>query len=120
MYILAGLFFTFIIVALPIFMQRTAHQSIDEKKYKLYKIKHLGFLFKGMQGESASNYGVIMPMLIIQMQGYVLGVIALGLIIYGEIFNFLIYIVIIIIMTLIHELVSIAVTVITGYIGNKR
>ena len=31
----------FCIIALPIFMQRTAHQSIDEKKFKLYKIKHL-------------------------------------------------------------------------------
>lgn len=48
MKIFAALFMIFCIIALPIFMQRTAHQNINEDKFKLYRIKHLRFLFVGM------------------------------------------------------------------------
>lgn len=77
MKIFTELFVIFCIIALPIFIQGATHRSIDEEKFKLYKIKRLGFLFKGIQGESASTYGVILPMLIIQIQGYILGLISI-------------------------------------------
>ena len=73
MYLLWEIFFISITIALPIFSQRTAYQSIDEDYFKKYKIKKFGFLFKGMQGQYACSHGVILPMLIIQIQGYVLG-----------------------------------------------
>ena len=73
MYLLWEIFFISTTIALPIFSQRTAYQSIDEDYFKKYKIKKFGFLFKGMQGQDACSHGVILPMLIIQIQGYVLG-----------------------------------------------
>ena len=121
MKIFAALFMIFCIIALPIFMQRTAHQNIAEDKFKLYKIKHLRFLFVGMQGSSASLHGVILPMLIIQIQGYVLGLISIILLICGIIFNFLTNAVIVIIVILfIHAIISIVISIIAGYISNKR
>lgn len=120
-FILDNIFYCFLIVATPIFMQRTADQSIDETKFKKYKIKRLGFLFKGMQGESASNYGVILPMLIIQIQGYVVGIITLTLMIINEFINFVeepFGILITILFT--HVLISIIITIITGLVSRKR
>ena len=83
-FFILNIFFCFLIVVIPIFVQRTSDQSIDQTKFKKYKIKRLGFLFKGMQGESASTYGVILPMLIIQIQGYVVGIMTLTLVIINE------------------------------------
>ena len=102
-------------------MQRTSDQIIDESKFKKYKIKRLGFLFKGMQGESASTNGVILPMLAIQIQGYFLGIITLIFVIVNEFIKFVEEpngIVIIILFA--HVLISIMITVITGILSKKR
>ena len=120
-FFILNIFFCFLIVVIPIFMQRTSDQSIDQTKFKKYKIKRLGFLFKGMQGESASTYGVILPMLIIQIQGYVVGSMTLTLVIINEftkLVDELIGIVIIVLIT--HVLISIIITIITGMISRKR
>ena len=120
-FFILNIFFCFLIVVIPIFMQRTSDQSIDQTKFKKYKIKRLGFLFKGMQGESASTYGVILPMLIIQIQGYVVGIMSLTLVIINEftkLVDELIGIVIIVLIT--HVLISIIITIITGMISRKR
>ncbi len=120
-FFILNIFFCFLIVVIPIFMQRTSDQSIDQTKFKKYKIKRLGFLFKGMQGESASTYGVILPMLIIQIQGYVVGIMTLTLVIINEftkLVDELIGIVIIVLIT--HVLISIIITIITGMISRKR
>lgn len=120
-FFILNIFFCFLIVVIPIFMQRTSDQSIDQTKFKKYKIKRLGFLFKGMQGESASTYGVILPMLIIQIQGYVIGIMTLTLVIINEftkLVDELIGIVIIVLIT--HVLISIIITIITGMISRKR
>lgn len=120
-FFILNIFFCFLIVVIPIFMQRTSDQSIDQTKFKKYKIKRLGFLFKGMQGESASTYGVILPMLIIQIQGYVVGIMTLTLVIVNEftkLVDELIGIVIIVLIT--HVLISIIITIITGMISRKR
>ena len=69
-------------------MQRTSYQSIDETKFKKYKIKRLGFLFKVMQGEYDTTSGVILPMLIIQLQGYIVGIMTLILVIINEFTKF--------------------------------
>ncbi len=100
MNILIGFILSALIVAIPIFMQRTTYQGIDERKFKKYKLKKLGFLFKGMQGESASTYGVILPMLIIQVQGYVVGIASFSIIVINEIIHFLEDSVLVVIITL--------------------
>ena len=120
-FFILNIFFCFLIVVIPIFMQRTSDQSIDQTKFKKYKIKRLGFLFKGMQGESSSTYGVILPMLIIQIQGYVVGIMTLTFVIINEftkLVDELIGIVIIVLIT--HVLISIIITIITGMISRKR
>ena len=120
-FFILNIFFCFLIVVIPIFMQRTSDQSIDQTKFKKYKIKRLGFLFKGMQGESASTYDVILPMLIIQIQGYVVGIMTFTLVIINEftkLVDELIGIVIIVLIT--HVLISIIITIITGMISRKR
>ena len=120
-FLFLNIFFCFLIIAIPIFMQRTSYQSIDETKFNKYKIKKLGFLFKGMQGESASTYGVILPMLVIQIQGYVLGILTLSFVILNEIFKFIEESIAIVIVTLfIHMLIVIFVTVITGIISKRN
>ena len=121
MNILIGFIFAGLIVAIPIFMQRTTYQSIDERKFKIYKLKKIGFLFKGMQGESSSSHGIILPMLIIQIQGYIVGILSFSLVVINEIiqlFNDSVLMVIIILF--IHVFVVILLTVITGFISKKR
>ena len=121
MNILIGFIFASLIVAIPIFMQRTTYQSIDERKFKIYKLKKIGFLFNGMQGESSSSHGIILPMLIIQIQGYIVGILSFSLVVINEIiqlFNDSVLMVIIILF--IHVFVVILLTVITGFISKKR
>ena len=122
MFLAYSIFFSVLIIAIPIFSQRTSYQSIDEKKFKLYKIKKFGFLFKGMQGQSASNHGVIMPMLIIQIQGYILGLLSFVLIVIKEAFLLSMddVFLIIIITLFIHTFVVVMTTAITGFVGNRR
>ena len=87
-FFLLNIFFCLLIVIIPVFMQRTSYQSIDETKFKKYKIKRLGFLFKVMQGEYDTTSGVILPMLIIQLQGYIVGIMTLILVIINEFTKF--------------------------------
>ena len=120
-FFIVNIFFCFLIIAIPIFMQRTSYQSIDERKFKKYKIKKLVFLFKGMQGESASTYGVILPMLITQIQGYVLGILTLTFVIINEFVKIIDEpIGIVIIVLFVSTLLSIIITIITGIISKKR
>ena len=120
-FLILNVFFCFLIVVIPIFMQRTSYQGIDETKFKKYKIKRFGFLFKGMQGESATTYGVILPMLIIQIQGYFVGIITLTFVIINEITKFNDEpIGIVIIVLIAHVLISIIITIITGIVSKKR
>ena len=115
------IFFCFLIVTMPIFMQRTTYQSIDESKFKKYKIKRFGFLFRGMQGESANTYGVILPMLIIQIQGYVVGIATFAFVIINEIFNFTEYAPAIVVLILfIHAFTAVLITFIAGIISKKN
>lgn len=103
------------------FLQRTSYQSIDEDKFKLYKIKKLGFLFKGMQGQSARTHGVILPMLIIQIQGYVVGIVTFCLFIFNKIYSFVNDSILMgIIILFIHDIITILITIITGFISKRR
>ena len=74
-----------------------------------------------MQGESSSSHGIILPMLIIQIQGYIVGILSFSLVVINEIiqlFNDSVLMVIIILF--IHVFVVILLTVITGFISKKR
>lgn len=120
--LLISIMFCFFIVANPIFMQRTTYQSIDESKFKKYKIKRLGFLFKGMQCQSASTHGVILPMLVLQIQGYILGILTFSFLFINKIFNLIeepIAAIIIIIVFFIDLFVCILTTEIAGFISKK-
>ena len=115
------IFLVILIISIPLFMQRTSYQSINEKKFKLYRIKRFGFLFRGMQGASASSHGVILPMLYIQIQGYVVGILSLILFVISEIYNFFKECFLILIVTMfIHMFSIIIITVISGFISKKR
>lgn len=114
-------YFCFLIVVIPIFIQLSAYQSIDENKFKKYKIKKFGFLFKGMQGKSASTHGVILPMLIIQIQGYIIGIITFIFVIINKIVKFIYEPgVIVVIVLSIHTFISLLITTITGIVSKKR
>lgn len=119
--ILMGFWLAILSIAMPIFMQRTTYQGIDEDKFKKYKLKNLGFLFKGMQCQSASSHGVILPMLIIQIQGYIVGIASFAWIFVNETFHFLNdSAIVVIIAFFIHTCVVISITVITGFVSKKR
>ena len=114
-------YFCFLIVVIPIFIQLSAYQSIDENKFKKYKIKKFGFLFKGMQGKSASTHGVILPMLIIQIQGYIIGIITFIFAVINEILKFIYGIeVIVAIVWFIHTVIIVLIATITGIVSKKR
>lgn len=56
------------------FMQENLYE-IEPKYFKRIKIKRLSFMFRGIGGKksicgSAKEYGVIIPMLVIQIMGY--------------------------------------------------
>lgn len=119
--IFMGFFFSFLIICIPIFMQRTSYQGIDERKFKKYRLNKIGFLFKGMQGQSVSSHGIILPMLIIQIQGYVVGILSFVLVILNEAFHFVKdAVLVVIVILLVHTYVVIFINVITGYISKKR
>ena len=121
MNILMGFVLAIIIIAMPIFMQRTTYQNIDERKFKKYKLKTLGLLFKGMHCQSASSHGVILPMLIIQIQGYIVGVAAFAWMIVNEIFHFVNdSAIVVFIIFWIHAFVVVFIDQIAGFVSKKR
>lgn len=74
-----------------------------------------------MQGESASSCGVILPMLIIQIQGYVIGLLAFIFVIFNEIFHILPDSVLVLIITLfIHSIVVVFISIITGLVSKMK
>ena len=102
-------------------MQRTADQGIDQYNFKRYKIKRFGFLFKGMQGVPANKHGIILPMLIIQVQGYILGISSFFLIMANEMFAFLKdAVIVVVIIFFVHVCAITFTTIMTGIISKKR
>ena len=88
------------------------------------KISKFGFLFKGMRGESASRHGVILPMLIVQILGYTVGLLSLCLFVANEMFAFFkdseTVVAILILTEIIHLFISMLIGLITGFISYKR
>ena len=91
MNIVYGSLLSVLIVLIPLLSQATADQGIDTSKFKLVKIKRLGFLFRGMgiPPDSVSKDGILLPMLVIQIQGYILGILTLLFVIFNEILHFI-------------------------------
>ena len=110
-----------VIILFPILSQIRAHQSVDEEKFKHYKLKTFDFLFKGMQGKSVEKYGIIVPMLIVQLQGYIVGVLTLCFIIICEIGKIMEnYFTIVAIIFIVHAITVILITEIAGQFAKKR
>ena len=110
-----------VIILFPILSQIKAHQSVDEEKFKHYKLKAFDFLFKGMQGKSVEKYGIIMPMLIVQLQGYIVGILTLCFIIICEISKIIEnYLSIVAIIFIVHVITVILITQIAGQFAKKR
>ncbi len=121
MNIVVGYLCVGLIILIPLFIQINTYQSIDESKFKKHKIRKFSFLFRGMQGESVCNHGIILPMLIIQIQGYLLGILSIVLLVLGEIMYFFsesVFIVIIIL--LIHTIIVVTISAITGFASKRR
>ena len=63
-----------ITMIIAVIFQLKTHLVITECCFKLYKVKYIGFLFRAFQGKSPSTHGLIFPMLYIQAQGYIIGI----------------------------------------------
>ena len=62
---------------IPVFLQLTAYQGINDNYFKRIKIRRFKFLFKAIGWQSVAKRGVIIPMLVIQMSGYILAFISM-------------------------------------------
>ena len=110
-----------VIILFPILSQIKAHQSVDEEKFKHYKIKTFDFLFKGIQGKSVEKYGIIAPMLIVQLQGYIVGILILCFIIICECSKIIEnYLIIVAIIFVVHAITVILIIQIAGQLAKKR
>jgi len=71
--------------------------------------------------QSASSHGIIMPMLIIQIQGYIVGSVLFAFVVINDIFLFSKYSVPVSMITFcIHAFVVFLISVITGFVSYKR
>ena len=61
----------------PVFLQLTAYQGINDNYFKRIKIRRFNFLFKAIGWQSAAKRGVIIPMLVVQISGYILALISI-------------------------------------------
>lgn len=61
----------------PVFLQLTAYQGINDNYFKRIKIRRFKFLFKAIDWQSAAKRGVIIPMLVVQISGYILALISI-------------------------------------------
>ena len=110
-----------VIILFPILSQMRAYQSIVEEKFKHYKIKTFDFLFKGIQGKSVEKYGIIAPMLIVQLQGYIVGILTLCFIIICESIKIIEnYLTIVAIIFIVHAITVILIIQIAGQLAKKR
>lgn len=70
MVILTIIMFILFMGFLPVFAQGNC--GINDAYFKRIKVKRLGFLFRGVDWESASKRGLIKSLFIIQIIGYIL------------------------------------------------
>lgn len=61
----------------PVFLQLTAYQGINDNYFKRIKIRRFKFLFKAIDWQSTAKRGVIIPMLVVQISGYILALISI-------------------------------------------
>ena len=108
-------------ILFPILGQIKKYQTIDdEKEFKKIKVKKLGFLFRGINGASPSKDGVVIPMLYVQIQGYVVGILILfvGILCSFDINEMTISF--LVIVSSAHTYVTMLVSFIAGDIGKHR
>ena len=73
----ALIFFPFLSILIPLLITFRSYVQIDEYKFKLYKIKYFWFLFPGIRFVSSKTHGTILPLLIMQISGYLSGIASL-------------------------------------------
>lgn len=56
---------------IPYLAQWKLYDTVNDKMFKLIKVKKLAFLFCGVSGESVSKHGMIKGLFAIQVTGYV-------------------------------------------------
>ena len=119
----AFIIFPIFILITPLTITFRAHYAIDEYKFKLYKVKYFWFLFTGMRFKSARTHGLILPMLIMQIQGYLFGVASLLIIWLHEayyIFEESTVVASVIIICFAHEFIITIVMNVTAFVSQKR
>ena len=84
-----GIFFVCIlIIVIPVFGTWNMHSHIDDTKFKRIKIKKMKWLFRAIGFKSVEDYGVILPLFILQLLSYPLSlctlIIGIALLICGQ------------------------------------
>lgn len=75
--IISIIFLIFFMTFFPVFLQRTAYQGVNDNYFKRIKIRHFNFMFKAIAWQSSAERGVIIPMLVIQIMGYIFALVAI-------------------------------------------
>lgn len=111
---------------IPLVSQVRAAASIIPHNFKKIKIKRFSFLFKGIGGKdsiygSVKDYGIILPMFILQILGYILCILSIIIVVLCIAFHVLLYkIVMIILSILIFESITCCLIIIFCEIKGKR
>lgn len=109
----------------PIFLQLTAYQGINDNYFKRIKIRYFKFMFKAIEWQSAAKRGVIIPMLVIQIMGYIFALVAtivtciLLFAVHNE-NNLQLILIVNSVMCGLVIIISIVTVVITGIVSKKR
>lgn len=125
-----GVIFAIVILILlmalvPVLLQLTAYQGINDKYFRRIKLKHFKFLFKAIGWQSSAKRGVIIPMLVIQISGYIFALIStIFTIVYAFVVNvddcLRIPVIVDGVIFGIEIIISIATDIITGIVSRRR
>lgn len=74
---IAVVFFIFLMALIPPFAQFKITDVVNGGAFKSIKIKRLAFMFRAPGGASVSKDGVPVPMLVVQIAGYVIALLSI-------------------------------------------
>lgn len=77
--ILGIIFVCICIIAVPVFGPWNMYNLIDDTKFKRIKVRKMKWLFRAIEFKSVENYGVIVPLFILQLLSYPLSLCTLAI-----------------------------------------
>lgn len=72
---LAVLIISILVVVIPVYGQWNLYEIIDDKKFKRIKIRYAKCLFKAFGFQDVSEYGLLIPMFLLQLLSYPLSLV---------------------------------------------